>query len=434
MKYYFIGIKGTGMSALATILHDLGNTVIGYDDYKEHKFTEEPLQQRNIKIYTDDSYKLTDEIVVYSSAFQETHPEMQKAINKNLPMYEYTQMVGELTKKHKTICVSGCHGKTTTTALLAHVLNNIIGVNYIIGDSTGYANKENEYLVVESCEYKRHFLNYDPTDTIITNIELDHTDYYKDLSDMIDAYQSLMNNTKDLAILCNDDENIKKLKVKNAIYYGLNENSDITAKNITSDREYTYFDVYIKGNLYGKIKIKLFGNHMILNTLATIAICYKFNLPKEKVIHELSTFQGAKRRFNEKIVNNTIMIDDYAHHPTELKVSIETAKNKYKDKKICAIFLPNTYSRVAKFYKEFATSLSLADKVFILDIAKGREKEEDFPGISSKLICDLIPNAQMINLNDAYKLLPYKDYVLLFMSCQNIYILEHHLEELLINN
>lgn len=433
MKYYFIGIKGTGMSALATILHDLGNTVIGYDDYKQHKFTETPLEERNVKIYTDNSYELTDETVVYSSAFQNTHKEMQKAISKGLPMYEYTQMVGQLTKKHKTICVSGCHGKTTTTAFLAHVLNNIIGANYIIGDSTGYANTKNEYLVVESCEYKRHFLNYDPTYTIVTNIELDHTDYYKDLSDMIDAYQSLINNTKDLAILCGDDENVRKLQTKNAIYYGFNENNDVIAKNITSDNQYTYFDAYINNKLYSHIKIKLFGNHMVLNTLAIICLCYKFNLPKEEVVKNISTFQGAKRRFNEKIVNNTIMIDDYGHHPTELYMSITTAKNKYKDKKICAIFLPNTYSRVAKFYKEFASSLSLADQVFLLDIAKGREKEEDYPNVSSKLICDLIPNAKMITLDDAKALLPYKDYVLLFMSCQNIYILEQSLEELLKN-
>lgn len=433
MKYYFIGIKGTGMSSLATIMHDLGNNIVGYDDYKDHKFTEDPLIKRNIKIYTDNSYELSDEIVVYSAAFTKDHPEMQKALNKNLKMYEYTEMVGTLTKQHKTICVSGCHGKTTTTAYLSHVMNNIIGANYIIGDSTGYADPKNEYLVVESCEYKRHFLNYDPSYTIVTNIELDHTDYYKDIDDMIDAYQSLINNTKNTAILCGDDELVRRLKVKDAMYYGFNDNNDIIAKNIHTDSEYTYFDVYINNELYESVKTKLFGSHMVLNTLAIIGICYKLNLPKEKVVYELSTFTGAKRRFNEKIVGNTIMIDDYGHHPTELKMCIETCKNKYKNKKICALFLPNTYSRVAKFYKEFADSLSLADKVFILDIAKGRERPEDYPGVSSKLICDLIDNAEMITLQDEEKLLPYKDYVLLFMSCQNIYILEERLEKLLSN-
>lgn len=433
MKYYFIGIKGTGMSSLATIMHDLGNTIIGYDDYKEHKFTEDPLIKRNIKIYTNNGYELSDEIVVYSAAFTKDHPEMQKALNKNLKMYEYTEMVGTLTKQHKTICVSGCHGKTTTTAYLSHVMNNIIGANYIIGDSTGYADPKNEYLVVESCEYKRHFLNYDPSYTIVTNIELDHTDYYKDIDDMIDAYQSLINNTKNTAILCGDDELVRRLKVKDAMYYGFNDNNDIIAKNIYTDSEYTYFDVYINNELYESVKTKLFGSHMVLNTLAIIGICYKLNLPKEKVVYELSTFTGAKRRFNEKIVGNTIIIDDYGHHPTELKMCIETCKNKYKNKKICALFLPNTYSRVAKFYKEFADSLSLADKVFILDIAKGRERPEDYPGVSSKLICDLIDNAEMITLQDEEKLLPYKDYVLLFMSCQNIYILEERLEKLLSN-
>lgn len=431
MKYYFIGIKGTGMSSLATIMHDLGNTVIGYDDYKEHKFTETPLEDRNIKIYTDHSYELTDEIIVYSSAFGAEHEEMMKAKSKNLKMYEYTQMVGELTKKHQTICVSGCHGKTTTTAFLSHVVNNIIGANYIIGDSTGYANQNNKNLIVESCEYKRHFLNYDPSYTIITNIELDHTDYYKDLDDMIDAYQSLVNKTKKGLVLCGDDQNVKKLHVNNAMYYGLNSDNNIVATNISSDLEYTYFDVTINNQLYGHIKIKLFGNHMVLNTLSVIGICYQLNIPSDKVIKELATFTGAKRRFNEKNINGTIMIDDYGHHPTELKMCIQTCKNKYKDKKICAFFLPNTFSRVAMFYKEFATVLSEADKVFILEIAKGREKQEDYKGVSAKLICDLIPNAEMITLEDENKILPYKDYILLFMSCQNIYILEDRLARLL---
>ena len=171
MKYYFIGIKGTGMSGLACILNDLGNTVIGYDDCKEHKFTENELELRNIKIYNDSSYQLTNEIVVYSAALDENHIELQRAKEKNLKILKYNEMLGEVTKKFKTITISGCHGKTTTSSMLSHVIDNIIGCSYLIGDGTGKSNKESDYFVIEACEYKRHFLAYHPYMSVITNIE-----------------------------------------------------------------------------------------------------------------------------------------------------------------------------------------------------------------------------------------------------------------------
>lgn len=334
MKYYFVGIKGTGMSGLACILNDLGNTVIGYDDYKEHKFTENELELRNIKIYNDSSYQLTNEIVVYSAALDENHVELQRAKEKNLKILKYNEMLGEVTKKFKTITISGCHGKTTTSSMLSHVIDNIIGCSYLIGDGTGKSNKESDYFVIEACEYKRHFLAYHPYMSVITNIELDHTDYYKDINDMVDAYQSLLNNTKFKTVLCGDDKLVRKLTTNiDTMYYGLNDNNDIIAKNISYYKEYTCFDVYINDIFYGNIKIKLAGNHMVLNTLAVIGICNNLGLNKYDVIEQLETFTGAKRRYQIKEIENTIIIDDYAHHPTEIKATIEATRNKYKDKK-----------------------------------------------------------------------------------------------------
>lgn len=432
MKYYFVGIKGTGMSGLACILNDLGNTVIGYDDYKEHKFTENELELRNIKIYNDSSYQLTNEIVVYSAALDENHVELQRAKGKNLKILKYNEMLGEVTKKFKTITISGCHGKTTTSSMLSHVIDNIIGCSYLIGDGTGKSNKESDYFVIEACEYKRHFLAYHPYMSVITNIELDHTDYYKDINDMVDAYQSLLNNTKFKTVLCGDDKLVRKLTTNiDTMYYGLNDNNDIIAKNISYYKDYTCFDVYINDIFYGNIKIKLAGNHMVLNTLAVIGICNNLGLNKYDVIEQLETFTGAKRRYQIKEIENTIIIDDYAHHPTEIKATIEATRNKYKDKKIIALFMPNTYSRVKDFYKAFADSLNKADYVYLFDIVKGREDPNDFKGISSKLILDNLNNAEMITLNDEQKLLKHKGDVLLFMSCQNIYIMKEKLERLL---
>jgi len=429
MKYYFIGIKGTGMSSLATILVDLGYQVVGYDDYKEHKFTEDALNKKNIPIYYDSSYELTDEIVVYTPALQDSHKELVRARSKNLKILQYNEMLGELTKMFKTICVSGCHGKTTTSSMLSHVMNGIIGCNYLIGDSTGHASSNNEYFVIEACEYRRHFLSYDPTYTIVTNIELDHVDYYKDIEDMKDAYLSLINNTKEKSVLCGDDEHIRDLNIENALYYGFNDNNDIIAKNIEVIEGCTHFDVYINNEFYNNFKIKLVGNHMVLNTLAVIGITYLLGLNKKDVFKQLETFSGAKRRFNETIINDTVIIDDYAHHPTELKSSITAARSKYKDKKIIALFMPNTFSRVARFYNEFADALSKADKAFVMEVAKGREKQEDYPGVSSKLILNRIKDSEEIKLDEYEKLLPYKGEVILFMSCQNIYILKDKLVE-----
>ncbi len=429
-KYYFVGIKGTGMSSLACMLNDMGNQVIGYDDYQDHKFTENPLIERNITIYYDNSYSLSNEVVVYTPACTKDHKELKRATSLGLEMLSYNEMLGMLTRQFKTICISGCHGKTTTTSLLAHIVDNIIGTNYLIGDSTGYIKDGNEYFMVESCEYRRHFLLYDPTYSIINNIELDHVDYYKDINDMVDAYQSLVNNTKKMAILNGDDSYARSIKTDKALYFGFNENNDIIAKNITTNDLYTSFDVYIKNEFYNSIEIPFFGNHIIMDTLAAIGICYLLELDKEKVKKEIKSFSGAKRRFTEIKVGDLIIIDDYAHHPTELEATINSARLKYPNKKVIAFFLPNTYSRVKAFYKEFAKVLNKADKAYILDIAKGRENPLDYPGVSSNLILDLLDNGEYIKLDEADKLIKYNDEVLLFMSCQNIYLLEDALIKL----
>ena len=171
--YYLIGIKGTGMSALAQILFDLGYEVMG-SDKPDHFFTEKPLIERGIKIlpFNKDNIK-EDMLIVQGNAFSDTNEEVVRAKELNLKIYTYQEMVGKLTKMFNTITVAGCHGKTTTSAMLSHVLNNIVGANYLIGDGSGYAIKENNYFVLEACEYKRHFLSYTPQYAIITNIELD---------------------------------------------------------------------------------------------------------------------------------------------------------------------------------------------------------------------------------------------------------------------
>lgn len=414
--YYFIGIKGTGMSALASLLHDLGYEVKG-SDVERHFFTEKGLLERNIEILPYNEDNITkDMTIIRGNAIKDDHPELIRAEVKGLKIYKYEEMVGKLTKMFKTVTVAGCHGKTTTSSMLHHVLNTIIGSNCLIGDGTGSANKENKYFVLEACEYKRHFLSYHPYYAIITNIELDHVDYYKDMDDLISAYKDYANNAEKMVIACGDDPYTHSLEVNKPIfYYGLDEDNDIIAKNVEYTDTGVTFDVFVEDNYYGHFDLPLFGKHMLLNSLAVISICYYERLEAKEVAKILKTFKGARRRFSETIVEDNIVIDDYAHHPTELKYTIKSAKQKYPDKKIVAVWGPHTYSRTAAFKDDYIEVLKEVDKAYIMDIYGAREKEEDF-NIKSEDIIKEIPNAEKIKENNFKNLLENHNSVILFMS------------------
>ncbi len=433
MKYYLIGIKGAGMSALALLLSDLGYEVIGYDDASEHRFTEDRLRERNIPIYSEANDAMDkDTIVVRSTAIKDVHPEMQKAMEMNLRTYEYHEMLGKLSKKFDTICVSGCHGKTTTTAMISHILKDMGGCNYIIGDGRGAACKESKKFVLEACEYKRHFLAYEPEYVIVTNIELDHTDYFKNMDDVISAYQEFANKASKMAIICGDDPYTHSLELSKPVYYyGISEDNDIQARNIEYRNDGTSFDVFIEEEYYGHFDLPLFGKHMLLNALAAIGVCHYERLDAKEVSKCLKTFTGADRRFKETFIGNNVLIDDYAHHPTEVKVTIKAARQKYPDKEIVAVFKAHTFSRVQEFAEEFANALSLADKVFVMDINYDREDPEDYPGIDAYTIIDKIKGADYIEHGMAEKLLPYQNAAILFMSSKEIYLLEEEYKSLI---
>lgn len=434
MKYYLAGIKGTGMSALALILDDLGFEVIGYDDAKEHRFTEDKLIERGIKIYTDENDTMDkDTIVVYSPALKlDKHPELIKATNLGIKVYEYQEMLGKLTKTFDTICISGCHGKTTTTSMLSHIYMDLSNCSYLIGDGRGHGTKESKKFILESCEYRRHFLAYDPEYVIITNIDLDHTDYYKDIDDMISAYQEFANKADKMVIACGDDQYTHTLEVNPSIYYyGLDSDNDIQARNVEYSNDGTVFDVFIEDEYYGHFDLPLFGKHMLLNALAVIAVCHYERMNAKEVANSLKTFKGAERRFKEEFIGNNVIIDDYAHHPAEVKVTIKAARQKYPDKKIIAVFKPHTFSRVAEFADAFASSLNLADKAYVMDINYDRENPNDYPDITPYTIIDKLSNGDYIERGGASKLLEYDNAVILFMSSKEIYFLEDEYKKLL---
>jgi len=425
MKYYLIGIKGAGMSALGLILNDLGYNIVGYDDNKEHQFTEDKLRERNIKIYTEDNDEIDENtIIIRSSAIKEEHPQMIKAKELDLKTYEYNEMLGKLANMFDLITVAGCHGKTTTTAMFAHVLGGITGCNYLIGDGTGKVSKEHKRFVIEACEYKRHFLVYEPDYAIITNIDLDHVDYFKDINDVMDAYTEYANKASKMVIACGDDPYTRALELnKPLFYYGLEDDNDIIAKDVEYTEEGTNFDVFVEGNYYGHFELPIFGKHMVLDALAVIAVCSYERIEAKEVAKYLKTFTGANRRFSETKIGDSIVIDDYAHHPSEVRATIKAAKQKYPNKKIVTVFQPHTYSRTEEFYEDLGKVLNNSDYSYILDIYPAREKQEDYPNITSKLIIDLLNNGESINDDTWDKLKQHKDSVVIFMSPKEISVI-----------
>ena len=422
MKYYLIGIKGSGMSALASLLHDLGNIVVGYDDSVEYKFTVEGLNKRNIKIYHNDEFTPDkDYIVCYSNAINQEHKEIVRLKELGLKMIKYQDLIGSLTKKYETISISGTHGKTTTSLMISNIIDSVFGCNYFVGDGRGHGDIKNKLFVLESCEYNKHFLSYYPKNLVITNIDLEHTECYKDIDDIIANFNILVDRASDNIVLCGDDSNVLKIKTdRKCFYYGFNDNNDLVAKNLVLNESGSTFDVYYKGEYFETFHLNLFGRHMVLNSLACIMICILYNIDKNIIKEKLNQFSGANRRFNETVINNTIIIDDYAHHPTEIMATLDSAHQKYSNKKIIGIFLPNTYSRTKALMDDFANVLSKFDKAYIMDIKCDRENPEDYPEITSDTLISKIKNAEKISIDTANKLLEYKDSVICFMSCANI--------------
>lgn len=419
MKYYCIGIKGTGMSTLAQILHDLGNEVSGYDDAKGHKFTQDGLEKRNIPIYYDHSHPIDkDTIVTYSVAFKEDHEEMKRVRNLGLTVKKYGELMGDVIDLFETIGVSGTHGKTTTSSLIRHLLEETVGCNYFIGAGDGYADKKNKYFVVESDEFNRHFTYYHPTYSIITNIEAEHLECYKDIDDIRNTFETFANQTKKLVVANGDNEEVKKINYKTKVkFYGFKEDNDIVIKNMELLETGSVFDLYIDNELFGHFDIPLYGKHMVLNAAAAITIAKELGLSQEKIHELLETFHNAKRRFAETKIGNCIIIDDYAHHPTEIKVTLQAVKQKYPNKRLVVVFVPNTYSRTKDFKEEFIDAFSIADKTYLTEIDCNRERQEDYPGITSHIIVDNLKNAEMISIDTIDKLKEEKDSVVCFMSC-----------------
>lgn len=428
--YHFIGIKGSGMSALAQIMKKLGYEVQG-SDVEKHFFTQIELDKLGVKIlpFNKDNIKENLTIVRGTTFNENNNEEVKRAKELNLKIYDYPEMLGELTKKFETIAICGTHGKTTTTGILSHVLNNSIGCNYLIGDGTGDAKIGNTKFVIEACEYQQHFLNYYPTYTIITNIDLDHVDFYHNIDEIVATFAKFVEQTKKEVIACGDDKNVRKIKSDKIIYYGLNSDNDICATNIKLNADGSTFDVIIKNKLFGTFNLHIYGNHMIQNVLPIIYLSSCFGLTKEQIETLINSFKGVKRRFTEAVIGSNVVIDDYAHHPNEVRAMINSVRQKYPDKKLITVFQPHTFSRTKEFYKEFIEIFSKVDKAYFTEIYKSREKQEDYPDIKINIITDKIPNSEVITLEDKEVFKNYTNSVILVMSPNELKVLTDGIKE-----
>jgi len=435
--YYFIGIKGSGMSSLALILHDQGYQVAG-SDIDQYTFTQKPLEAVGIPIYSFDAKNLQPNMtVIRGNAFEDDQVEVAAALElgTQIDLLTYPDMVEELIQQYTSIGVAGAHGKTSTTGLLAHVLSGIAPTSYLVGDGTGKGIPDARFFVFEADEYRRHFKDYTPDYAIMTNIDFDHPDYFSGIDDVYQAFNDFGNKVTKGIFAWGDDPKLRELNVDVPVYYyGTNEDvDDFVAKNIKRSTNGSSFDAYYRGELLGNFKVPLFGKHGILNSLAVIAVAYFEQIDLDLLRKELLSFQGVKRRFTEKTVGDVTIIDDYAHHPSEIMATLDAARQKFPDRELIAVFQPHTFSRTIAYLDEFATSLNLADHVYLTEIfASAREAAGDIS--SEDLGAKMTKFDGIISPENVAPLMKYDNApVLVFMGAGDVQNTEFAYEKILAN-
>jgi len=394
---HFVGIGGIGMSGMAELLNNHGFIISGSDINISNR-TKHLSNYKNIEIkyeHNEANIKGCD-LLIYSSAIDITNPEIQFAIKNNIPIMKRAELLGELIKiKDISVAISGTHGKTTTSSMLGSILHESKEEpTLIIGGIVNKFNSNNitgsgNIIVVEADEFDKSFLALAPTYSIINNLDLEHLDTYKNEEDLFESFIQFANSIAFYGKIAYniDSININKIinKIKKPkISFGLDKNARIQAKNISYDKEKTYFDLYLSYTKESiKIKLNCPGEHNIYNALAASTIALELNISKNNIVKGLENYSGVKRRFEIKYNKDIMIVDDYAHHPNEIFETLKAAKKGW-NKNIISIFQPHLFTRTKVFYKDFAEVLSTSNKVIITDIYPAREKP--IKGVSSELI------------------------------------------------
>lgn len=418
-KVHFIGIGGISMSGLAEILLERGYKVSG-SDMNESSMTNK-LSKMGAEIYIGHKGENIKDVslVVYTAAISKDNPELIKASELNIPIMDRADFLGQLMKGHKfNIAISGTHGKTTTTSMVSHIaikanLDPTILVGGVLDIINGNVRTgKSEYFITEACEYKASFLRFFPYIGVILNIDADHLDYYKDIEDIQNTFikfAQIIPKDGYLIAYCEDERMAKVLSQANCniVTYGLNH-GDIRAENITFDEKgCPSFDVLRNNTKIFSVNLHVPGKHNVLNALASISIALTLNINEESIVDGLESFYGTHRRFEHKGVKNGVtVVDDYAHHPTEIKATLSAAQN-YPHSRIFCVFQPHTYTRTYSLFNEFTECFHGVDKLILADIYAAREKDTGL--VSSDTLGDKLreKNIDCVNLHSFEDIVKY---------------------------
>ncbi len=397
---HMVGIGGIGMSGIAEILLHKGYKVSGSDgNVTETTKRLEELGATIFKGHNEDQIEGAD-VVVYTSAVQANeNPETKAALEKRIPVIKRAEMLAELMRMKYGIGVAGTHGKTTTTTMIGHIIQQgsfdptiVVGGKVHSFDKTNAVVGKGDIIIVEADEFDRTFLRLTPSIGVITNIEAEHLDIYNDLEDVKEAFIDYSNKVPfyGAVIVCLDDHNVRSILPqieRRTISYGITPQAELRAVDIILDQFTSTFTVVHENNKLGVVTLKAPGEHNVKNALAAIAVGLELQMNFKDIKKGIEEFEGVFRRFQEKYDDNGILvIDDYAHHPTEVQATLQAALKGWPERRIVAVFQPHLYSRTQDLYKEFGLSFFDADLMIITDVYPSREAPIE--GVSGKLIAD----------------------------------------------
>ena len=392
-KYFFIGIGGIGMSSIARYYNNLGNKIMGYDRVKSDIV--EMLSKEGIKVFNNtdislipQNFRSQDVIVIYTSAISQNNLYLKYFISNNNKVFKRSEILGKITENSFCIAVAGTHGKTTTSAILTHLFykceesfQSFVG-GILKGYETNFISTGSKYSIVEADEYDRSFLQLKPKIGMITSIDKDHLDIYGDFKSLKETFNLFTNNISGTIFYSSEIEGLKGLS------YSINSKTNYYATNISVEENGYRFDLIAPNNEYMNIEFNQIGSHNLLNAVGAFSIAHYLGLDENKLIEALADFKGVHRRMDVFRLGNKIVIDDYAHHPSEINAVLNSIKDKYKDLEVGVIFQPHLFSRTKDLLDDFAKVLSKFDEVYLLDIYPARE--EPIEGINSNVLLEKI--------------------------------------------
>ncbi len=416
-RAFLIGIKGSGVSSLASFLYYEGYEIFG-SDVSDRLFTQEELESIEVKYYGFGEYEFqTDDLVIVGVSFNDDHLDVKNAKAKNCEMYYYDDYLGILSKKYRSVAVTGTHGKTTTTSFVRSVMETDKKINSLVACGQGYFASEDSFYAFEACEYKDHFHKYYPTYAIVTNVDYDHVEYFKTREQYRQSFIDFSKNVQDNLIVCGEHEQTYELfkSNKQVLFYGFKQEFFTNAQGLVFAEEGCSFELVIDENSYGRIFLEIFGEHNVLNFLAAITIAY---LEKENIVEILQKLDlqvSARRRFDEYFYNDLIVVDDYAHHYHEIKALLSAVKQKYQHKQVIVIYQPLSAFRLKHGKDAYFEALNMADRQIICDVYIPKREEGMYDYVpNAEVLLEGLTNGEMFQEKVFDELLTFKDTVIVF--------------------